>query len=309
MYDDIKNNALNSVHIANVISERVHVEKKMALTLAQKKLILYLVSLIQEEDSNLKENVISISDYFKLLGVDYGGNQKEKLKKTLLEICSKCFYLPAENGRYDVVCRWVERAYIDYEKSEIHLKLDETLKPYFLELSKKARTIFQLGYILKFQYKYTPDLYTFASRCKNLNVPYAMPINEAYQRFGYGKYNNITDLMRFVINKSIDEINEKSDLTVRVKLQKNNNKTTHICFMVFKKTGSALEQAESWKRDLKKAKSFHDEVRELFNEDIMDEAIDNNYLDYTDPDALSNFSLEEYLDWKCHLTKKEYSEV
>ncbi len=310
MNNDIEYKKLNSIHMANVIAERIHIEKKMALTLAQKKLILYLASLIQQNDFELKESVISISDYFRLLGIEYGGNQKEKLKKSLLEICSKCFYLPAGNGRYDIVCRWLERAYIDYSKSEIHLKLDETLKPYFIQISEQARTIFQLGYVMQFQYKYSPDLYAFASRCKNLNAPYLMPIEEALQRFGENKYKDYANLKKWVLDKSVDEINKKSELKMYFKPQRNSRgKTTHVVFIVFKKTGKALEEANEWKKQLPKSKNIHDEIRELFEETIMDNAIDDGYLDYTDPDALSNFSLEEYLDWKCHLTKKEYSEV
>lgn len=304
--NDIKKTALNSVHISNVIAERAHIEKNMALTLAQKKTVLYLASLIQEEDTELEEVVISIADYFRLMGMEYSGGYKKELEKSLLNFCSKCFYLPLKNGQYKVVCRWLDKAAIDYEHGELHLKLDETLKPYFIQLSGQARTIFQLGYVLKFKYKYTPDLYMFASRCKNLNVPYSMPIADALKRFGDGKYKDYSNLKKWVLDKAVAEVNEKSELTVKFEPIYNKRKITHIAFMVFKKNGRALEVANEWKKELVKTKSFNDSVRELFEDDIIDDAIMTGYLDYSDPDSINAFSSDEYLEWKEHINKKSY---
>ena len=305
--NDIEKTALNSVHIANVISERIRIEKNMALTLSQKKMVLYLASLIQEEDTELQEVTVSIADYFRLMGMDYSGGYKKELEKSLINICSKCFWLPLKNGQYKVMCRWLDKAIIDYEHGELHLKLDETLKPYFIQLSGQARTIFQLGYVLKFKYKYTPDVYMFASRCRNLNVPYAMPIADALKRFGEGKYKDFSNLKKWVLDNAVSEINEKSDLTVRFNPVKNGRKITHIAFMVFKKTGQALEEANDWKKELVKKKSFNDEVRELFEDDIIDDAIDRGYLDYSDPDSINAFSADDFLEWKEHVSKKSYA--
>lgn len=306
MYDGIENTTLNSVHIANVISEKMRTEQNMSLTLTQKKLIFYLISQIQETDIDLKRTSISFSDFFRLTETDYSGGYKERLEKQLINFCSKCFWLPHPIKNMKIVCRWLDECVIDYDNGIIHLKLSETLKPYFLELSKKARTIFQLGYVLQFKYRYTPDIYLFVSRCKNLNAPYLLPINEAYQRFGEGKYNNLYDLKRRVLNPSIQEINEKSELTVQVDYIKSKRKTTHICFIVRKKTGQALLEASEWKERVKK-KTVSDKAKELFNEAILEEATVCDYVDCSDPDSISTFDEEEFLDSRKHLTKEEYS--
>ena len=154
MSDGIENTTLNSVHIANVISEKMRTEQNMSLTLTQKKLIFYLISQIQETDIDLKRTSISFSDFFRLTETDYSGGYKERLEKQLINFCSKCFWLPHPIKNMKIVCRWLDECVIDYDNGIIHLKLSETLKPYFLELSKKARTIFQLGYVLQFKYRY-----------------------------------------------------------------------------------------------------------------------------------------------------------
>lgn len=306
MYNDIKSAVLNSVHIANVISEKMRTDQNMSLTLTQKKLIFYLISLIQETDTDLNRTCISFSDFFKLTGVEYSGGYKERLEKQLINFCSKCFWLPVPNKNMKTVCRWLDECVIDYDNGMIYLKLSETLKPYFLELSKKARTIFQLGFVLQFKYRYTPDVYLFVSRCKNLNAPYLLPIEEAYQRFGEGKYKNLTDLKRFVLDNAINEINEKSELTVQVDCIKNKRKTTHICFIVRKKTGEALLEANEWKNQLKQ-KTVSDRAKELFSNVILEEASDCNYVDCSDPDSTYDFNEEEFLASRKHLTKEEYT--
>lgn len=306
MYNDIESTALNSVHIANIVSEKMRTDQNMSLTLTQKKLIFYLISLIQETDTDLKRTSISFSDFFKLTGVEYSGGYKERLEKQLINFCSKCFWLPHPTKNMKIVCRWLDQCVIDYDNGMIHLKLSETLKPYFLELSKKARTIFQLGFILQFKYRYTPDVYLFVSRCKNLNAPYLLPINEAYQRFGEGKYKNLTDLKRFVLDNAINEINEKSELAVQVDYIKNKRKTTHICFIVRKKTGEELLEANEWKNQLKK-KTVSDKAKELFNNIILEEAVDCDYVDCSNPDSISEFDEEEFLNSRKHLTKEEYT--
>ncbi len=295
MVKAIEYTSLNSVHIDNVITEKIYVEKDMALTLTQKKLIFYLVSLIQMEDQDLKEVTISFSDFFRLMKMEYAGRYKEQLEKTILHICSKCFFLPSSDGKYKIACRWLDKAEIDYEHSELHLKLDETLKPYLIDLSKKARTIFQLGYVLQFKHKYTPDVYLFASRCKNLNVPYAMPIEQAYCRFGNLRYKNYTDFYRFILKKAVDEINEKSDLKIIVRpIRDKKNRTTHVGFLVFKKSGIALEQANIWKKNLPQVKGINDKIKEAFEDDFLVEAVTSGSIDPEDPDELANFDWEHY---------------
>ena len=75
MYDGIENTTLNSVHIANVVSERMRTDPNMSLTLTQKKLIFYLISLIQETDTNLKRTSITFSDFFKFSCINLGINK------------------------------------------------------------------------------------------------------------------------------------------------------------------------------------------------------------------------------------------
>ena len=133
-----------------------------------------------------------------------------------------------------------------------------------------------------------------------------MPIEEAYQRFGEGKYKNLTDLKRFVLDNAIKEINEKSELNVKVDYIKNKRKTTHICFTVRKKTGQALIEANEWKNQVKQ-KTVNEKAKELFSDYTLNEAVKSNYIDRNDLDAFDNFNEQEYLESRRHLTKEEYN--
>lgn len=295
---------LNSIHIDNVITEHTRTDKKNQLTLTQKKTILLLASLLTKDDLEMSEVTLSIADYFRIMQVDYTGRTKEELRKSILNFTSKCFYLPISGS--DCFYHWLDKAEINYDEGTITFKLSNDLKPFFLNMSGKARTIFQLGYALQFSGKYTIDLYMFASRAKNLNAPYNMKLEEVLERFGDHKYNRYTDIMRFVIEPSIREINEKSDLKVYAKPIRKKNKTTHIAFMVFKKTGKQLQEANEWQDRILNVKTVNDKVREAFEDEIFIDAVDRKFVNPDDPDVW-DFDSEEYLKkTKTHKTKAEY---
>lgn len=291
--------SLKSVHIDNQLVEKIHIEPQMALTANQKKLILYLASLVREEDDDFAEVTISIADYFRLLNIDYSGSAKKTLERSLLNIGSKCFFLPCKSGEYKILCRWLSIVEIDYEKNLLHLKLDESLKPYFIQIGAKARTIFQLGYVLQFRRAYTIDLYLYACRFKNLHTRVLLPMQEALIRFGNGKYKKPSDLMRHVINPAVEEINEKSDLIVKVDLLKTDKKTSHICFHIFKKRGDDKINAEKWKEQCK-VPEIKEIADAMFESHLIDYAQRYGYVDKND---VFDFDPDEFLEKTEHLTK------
>lgn len=305
--------ALNSIHIDNLITERVCIEKNMELTLTQKKTILLLASLLTSDDSEIEEVSITFAEYFRVMQMDYSSKYKELLEKSILNFCSKCFYIETKNNEKCLkkeVFRWIDKAYINYKDSTVHLKLSDDLKPYFLNLSDKARTIFQLGYTLNFSCKYSIDVYMFASRCKNMNVPYLLKIEDAAKRFGDGKYKDYANLMRRVIEPAVKEINEKSDLKVTVRAIRKKNKTTHIAFLVLKKFGAELEKANEWKHTILNVKKVNEKVKEAFEDTLMLDSINRSFTDADDIDDLDSFDSTEYLEKiKEHTSKKTYSQT
>lgn len=302
--------ALKSVHIENEFVEKIHIEPKMALTLNQQKIILYLASLIDKNSEKLQEVELPISEYFKIIGRSYSRNSRELLEKNLISLGSKTLLLPNKTGDYKILCRWLDTVEIDYRNNVLHLKLSETLAPYFLALSGKARTIFQLGYALQFRKSHSIDLYIYFCRFKNLNRPIMIPIDEALNRFGNGVYKRYTDLMRHVIKPAVDEVNEKSDLTVSVKTITDNRKTTHICFYIIKKIGEQRINAESWKKC--KKSNLKTVIEELFEDDFIKEAQERNILPRdisSDDPALNDFGLETLVKLKKHKSKVSNSSI
>ena len=292
--------ALKSVHIKNELVEKIHISKKNALTLNQQKLILYLASLIDETTEVIKTIDLSIADYFKILGVSYSSASKELLEKSLLSLGAKCFFLPDQAGDYKVLCRWLDVVEIDYNKNILHLRLSDTLEPYFLNLTKQARTIFQLGYVLQFRKSHSIELYLYACRFKNLNFPIMIKIDEALKRFGNGKYKRHSLLMNHVINPAVNEINEKSDLLISVESIFDGKKVSHICFYITRKIGCEKQVADEWKKQFNKPK-LNSMVRESFRDEIIADAqkhkILSEDLDFDDPE-LCEFDIDDYLKWE-----------
>lgn len=300
----IEQNKLNSIHIINKMVETMYTETKMSLTLNQKKLIFYLASLIQEQDTELHPVTISFADIFKLLGLEYSTRNIETLKHTINGINGKSFWI--EDGPKLINCTWIRSGtMIDREKKTVTICLDDTLKPFFIGISECARTIFQYGYITNFKCKHSIDLYRYSSRFKNLNAPVKIPIDKALKIFGDGNYKRYNDLMERVINPAAKEVNQ-TDLKITITPYKNGRKVTHLILTVIRKTGKELEEANRWKAALPPIGKIHDFALECYNDELVLDAIQTGYLDidsFDDPSIL-DFDADVYKLYKKVKTKE-----
>lgn len=244
--------ALNSVYIDNIVSQKMRTDKDASLTISQKRMVLYLASLIERDDEELQENVIPISLYFKIMGLKDNGQAREELKKSVRDFRNKSFWLPSEDGNYDILCSWIDKAIINYKDNELILKLDDTLKPYLIGLKNQARTIFEFGYLTKFSHKYTINSFMYFSSFKNAKFSPVLRIEDAYKLLADGNYSNYYDFKRKCLLPAIDEINKKSNLSVGYTEILEGRKVDRLKFKITQKKGKELAKVEEWKMELLK---------------------------------------------------------
>lgn len=291
--DELKNieqNKLNSIHIINKMVETMYTETKMSLSLTQKKLIFYLASLIQENDTELHPVTLSFADIMKILGLEYSGRNVETIKKAIDGVNGKSFWI--EDGPMLINCTWIKSGtVIDRKNKTVTICLDDTLKPFFIGISECARTIFQYGYITNFKCKHSIDLYRYSSRFKNLNAPVKIPIEKALRIFGDGKYKRYNDLLERVLRPAVGEINQFTDLKISISPFLAGRKVTHLILTVIRKSGSELEQANQWKLSILSTASIHGYAADVYRDELVMDAISTKYLD---ADSLDSPEINEF---------------
>ena len=234
MKNDI--NLLNTVHQSNELSQKLRYHDKMSVLSAQEKLIIFfLASCIDPKDQTFEEIKMPISDFCNLLNISLrGGNQRSLLEQALYNLRTKGFWIVSNNGKRKEVGCWLSKGVIDYEEGIVTLQLDNILRPFFLNLSSTARTIFQLGYAVKFKKKHTCDLYALCKSAVGLKR-WVMPYSELRGLLG-GGYDRFCDLKKRVLIPCLAEINQYSDIYTEVKPIKKGKKIYAVVFYIRNKT-------------------------------------------------------------------------
>lgn len=288
---DLENAKAQTVNIDKAIVQQAIAKEAKALSLQQKKLLFFMISTIGPDDTEFKTVTISIADYFKLTGVDEGGKNRILLEKEIESFATKYFWV--RDNEQSEIFRWVDRARINYKTNEITLKLHDTVKGFLLNLSNKSRAIFQLGYALQLKHKYSPDLYAFAASIKDFLVKertmYKMNAASAYEKFGDGKYTKFAIWKRDVLDPSVQEINEKTDLNLHTEFlkqdKKHPNKVTHVLFGVTRKVGDDLAKVRINAINSKKQKSLEEKSKEFADAYIEEYAIEKLGFELLEADA------------------------
>lgn len=229
----------------DMLQSEYYTQSELELTVNQKRLLLYLISKINSDDTELRTEEISIADYCELFGISWsGGENRKHFRQSILALARKCFLLPIAPGQ-EQLFRWVGPVKIDYNIGKLYIRLDDSLKDYYIGL-KNNYTIFQLGYAINFSSKYSYTIYEFLKSRANLQRV-KISVSDAKQQFAYGKYDNFANFRKKVLDIAVREINAKSDINVRYKATKKGVAYNEIQFFIAKKTGAALERVSDWK--------------------------------------------------------------
>lgn len=212
------------------------VKGKYKLTKEEQNFIYLLISQISKDDVDFNEYKIHISDL----------EDRQLTKKNYQryrEFADSLFKKPLriEDDKQIINANWFSSLRYVKNTGYIYAKFDPCLKPYFLEL-KEEFTQTKLPTLLKFTSKYSSRLFLLLkseydrqkSFRKNLFINY--DVEDLQQRFEmpksyidfYSKFKNM-----FLI-KSINEINEKTDLSISYKELKTGRKITSIQFCISK---------------------------------------------------------------------------
>lgn len=213
---------------------------RASLTAQEQKIIIYLVSLINPEDTELKTLTISISDYCNLVGIKHTNENYRYIKKTIKSIRDKSWWI--KDNEDEVLFSWLDTANIKKNKGIIEIKLSSSLSDYLLQL-KECFTKYNLLNILVLRGKYSIKLYELLKSYLWQGV-YKVSVDELREIIDCKSFKKFAEFNRNVLEKSIAEINEYTDLFITVNKIKTGRYITDLEFKIEANDGLQLSLDE-----------------------------------------------------------------
>jgi plasmid replication initiation protein len=198
------------------------------LSLAEQRLILQVVSMINKDDEDFKDYYVSISDYLDL--VESNSNNYYQVKKFTEELLKKPLHIPLQDGNF-LACNWFSSIVYLSEKGVIVCRFDPHLKPYLLQL-KNRFTAYRLENVLKLKNKYLIRLYEILKRYENIR-------EKEISLDNFKKYLSIPDtylygdIKKRILKPAQKEFKERTDIIFDFQEIKEFKKVVAIKFLIY----------------------------------------------------------------------------
>lgn len=209
-------------------SNEIIQKAKNGMTLQEQKIVAYLITQIKPTDTDLnKYYVFDTKQFCHVCGIDEKNyiNIRRVLKKLYDRESIEIF----ENGYYCPV-KWLGDYKIEPDASKVSVQLHFRLVPYLLEL-KKNFTTYYFGEIAELKNKYSIQLYElFASYA--YKESFEIAIDELKTYLNIEGYDSFKVFKRDILNKTIKEINDNTNLRVKVEEIRHGRKIAVLRFFV-----------------------------------------------------------------------------
>lgn len=211
-------------------------KSRFKLSLQQQKMVLYIVSQIRKDDTDLQTYTFQIADFCRVCGLNnIGGTNYQLLKESLETLKQKTLWIQQDEDS-EILVSWLGPVNTHPKSGTVDLGLDPALKPYLLNLQSRF-TRFQLEKVLSLRRKYSPRLYEILKSYLHESE------DEHSEVFDFEKilywldlqdtiYKEYKYLNRDILAPSIAEIGRKTDITVEYKPVRTKHKVTGISFIV-----------------------------------------------------------------------------
>ena len=206
------------------------------LTLRQQKIMFFITSQIDYNDTEFQEYTFKIVDFCRICDIDtVGGTSYKALKEAVKTLADKSIWITRDDG-IETLLRFIEKPEIDKKRGEITVRLDKDMKPYLLQL-KKNYTTFELLYTLRFKHKASPRLYELlkAHHFDNMKpYVYVVPIDDLRVLLNTDteSYKQYKQFYAKILKPSLQEINEQTDINIAYKPRRTGRAITHAEFTI-----------------------------------------------------------------------------
>lgn len=229
----------------NVFKKNSIIQKsRYSLTLNQQKTLLYLISMVKEQDDPNKIFKLTVSEYCKVAGIKAVDGYYDVVKADIQAIADASLWIPTNDGKEQLI-RWLQVVTMDKGESTIEISFTQAVVPFLFFMTQEGNyTNYPLLNILPMRCQYSIRLYEILKSYQRMcTIKYSL--DELKQKIGTitvddtGRikedYTTYYDFKRYVLDRAIKEINQYTDLTISYTQEKTARKVTHIAFTIASK--------------------------------------------------------------------------
>lgn len=199
-----------------------------SLTMQEQKVLLYVISKIKPEDTELGEQVFDIQEFCEVCGLRGRGEIYRELRRTVQRLRDRSMWVTLEDGT-EALVSWISKAKMSSKSGKIIIQIDQDMKPYLLQL-KTNFTAYQLRNVVRMKSKYGIMLYELLKSYEYMGHSVQMGLYYLKELLDCTSYESFTNFKTRVIKPALDDINNYSELAVHAEYIKTGRQYTDIVF-------------------------------------------------------------------------------
>lgn len=259
---------------------------KFTLSKMELRIVNYLIANINSPlyDEEFNTMTFDISDFYKAMGIENAtGSTYNYIKNIIYGLKHKDSGW-VDMGDYETIVSWIEKPKIHKKSGQIEIKLDDDLKPYLLKMNGFIQA--RMNYYYQMNSKYSMRLYELLKSWEGRKTVRFEVIELRASIDAMKKsYDNFGMLKLKVINPSVEEINEITDINISYKEIKRGRKVTHLEFTIDKIKNPEKILIDTVAKEKKvvnetiTVQKTTKDVAAIFREKVNEEAFNNEFTD------------------------------
>lgn len=267
-----------------------------SLTVREQRLLLACISQIKSDEELSDKNSFTLTvdearDLF------YSKKDRRNAYRDLVLATEKLFdrkiVMKSEDGKKERLTRWVSTVDFDHEEMTATLYFHDQIKPYISQL-KDNFTKYRLKHIAELSSVYAIRVYEMIVSWHGQNKSFdEMTIDDFRNALDLGrKYKQFGELRKFVIEKAVEQINERTNYELEIQAKKRGRSFHKLQFRFNQKEADKLEEE---KRKLKREQQEADRLTGAEHRDPETVDMFNNLSDKQITFIAHNHVFQEHL--------------
>ena len=289
-----------------VIQSNALINSAYSMSLAEKRIMLFMISQIHKDDKDFKPYRMNIKDFMNQIGTK-AQNEYERAREITKSMITRAVEI--NDGDKLIQVALLSSAIYYKGSGYVELKFDPELKPYLLQLKEKF-TVYQIQNILPLQSIYSIRIYELLKQFEKLkeriikmsDLKKILKVEEQYDRYN--------DFKRFVILQARRELSQNTDISFEFEEIKLGRKIDSIKFIIKHKPQLEQPEPELEIKEKPEETIIENTKQSIILNKLLDLGVENtkalNFIQIKDLDTLDEQI--EYAE-KQYKTKKVHSNL
>jgi plasmid replication initiation protein len=227
-------------------NDLIQAKRSLHLTSREKKLVSFMVACVSPYDDDFKEYTFPVTEFASFFNIT-DKNVNKEYERIATGIMSKPFTI--ENDLEQFTACWLAEAAYDKKTKEMRFRFTPRLKPYLIKL-KKYYTRYRMINLIHLENCHSEAMYELLKQFESIGHR-RLELEELRNILGLGKkYPLYSNLRAKVLEPTVKEINEFTDISVSYEEIKKSRKIVAIHFKIWsdgenKHLSTSLNEASS----------------------------------------------------------------